>query len=85
MHFLGCLGFFLFSAVAPLIIVLLVDEGWIRGVLIISTWPIVWNFTETKDNQFWYRIKTYREKTNIYSEPHIAKEQVFIIDTGNKS
>lgn len=85
MHFLGCLGFFFFSAFAPLLIVLLVEEGWVRGLLIISTWPIIWNLTETKHNQFWYRIKMHREQTNIYNEPHIDKEQIFIINNENKT
>lgn len=85
MHFLGCLGFVLFSAFAPLLIVLLVEEGWVRGLLIVSTWPIIWNFTETKTNQFWFRIKTYREKTNIYSESSAEKEKIFIIDKEAKT
>lgn len=68
MHFLGCLGFFLFSAFVPILIVLTTDEGWIQGMLIIATWPIAWTFSKTTNDQVWYKIYLFGKETDIYNK-----------------
>lgn len=85
MHFFGCFSFFLFSALVPILIALLVEEGWIRGLLIMSTWPIAWTFSKTTNNQILYKIKTYRDKTDVYSKTHTETEQTFILNSESLS
>ncbi len=80
MHFLGCFGFFFFSSFASLLIVLFLEEGWVRGLVIISTWPLAWAFSKTTNAQFWYKIKTYRDKTDIYTPSYTGKEQAALLD-----
>lgn len=83
MHFLGCFSFFLFSAITPILIVLLVEEGWLRGILIISTWPIAWSFSKTTNNQFWYKIKTHRDKTDVYIKSYAEKKYISVMNRIN--